>query len=268
MTTTNHGFSQQAFRTTAWHTQLNLDLASIDARLPFNYAGNPTTHVAGLYVGQLIFDSTNSNLYVCTTAGIAAAAVWSLVSGTPVGGIIMWSGEIADIPSGFDLCDGSGGTPDLRDKFIVGAKQDDSGAAKTNVTGALTISGGAASVTSGAGGAHDHGANTGSTAADLAAHTHAAGTLATASNGDHSHTTNVPLANGQTTGTPMGNNTGVNIAYPSNTTGAHTHTISGSTASAGTGPGHAHTITATVDHTHSVDTLPPYYALAFIMRTS
>ena len=33
----------------------------------------------------------------------------------------MWSGAINDIPSGFVLCDGTNGTPDLRDKFVVGA---------------------------------------------------------------------------------------------------------------------------------------------------
>lgn len=61
------------------------------------------------------------------------------------GMIVMWSGTIATIPSGWALCDGTNGTPDLRDRFIVGAKQDDSGQAKTNITGALTQSGGAAS---------------------------------------------------------------------------------------------------------------------------
>jgi microcystin-dependent protein len=48
----------------------------------------------------------------------------------PVGGIIMWSGTIANIPTGWALCDGSGITPDLRERFIVGAG-DDSGAGET-----------------------------------------------------------------------------------------------------------------------------------------
>jgi hypothetical protein len=39
----------------------------------------------------------------------------------PVGGIILWSGAITAIPSGWRLCDGNGGTPDLRDRFVVGA---------------------------------------------------------------------------------------------------------------------------------------------------
>ena len=41
----------------------------------------------------------------------------------PKGVIVMWSGAIASIPSGWALCDGSNGTPDLRDRFIGGAGQ-------------------------------------------------------------------------------------------------------------------------------------------------
>ena len=41
--------------------------------------------------------------------------------GIPAGGIIMWSGATNNIPSGWALCDGNNGTPNLQDKFIVGA---------------------------------------------------------------------------------------------------------------------------------------------------
>jgi hypothetical protein len=61
-----------------------------------------------------------------------------------IGGICLWSGTIATIPAGYALCNGSNGTPDLRDKFVIGAKQDDAGVPKTNVTGSLTQTGGAA----------------------------------------------------------------------------------------------------------------------------
>lgn len=37
------------------------------------------------------------------------------------GMIVIWSGAIIDIPNGWHLCDGTNGTPDLRDKFIMGA---------------------------------------------------------------------------------------------------------------------------------------------------
>ena len=39
----------------------------------------------------------------------------------PSGVIVMWSGSVADIPRGWVLCDGKNKTPDLRDRFIVGA---------------------------------------------------------------------------------------------------------------------------------------------------
>ena len=39
----------------------------------------------------------------------------------PQGSIIPWYGNKADIPEGFALCDGQNGTPDLRDRFLVGA---------------------------------------------------------------------------------------------------------------------------------------------------
>ncbi len=44
--------------------------------------------------------------------------------GIPKGGVIMWSGSKDAIPSGWALCDGNNGTPDLRNRFIVGAGSD------------------------------------------------------------------------------------------------------------------------------------------------
>ena len=69
--------------------------------------------------------------------------------GIPRGLISLWSGNIASVPKGWQFCDGTNGTPDLSDKFVVGAKQDDGGVAKTNITGALLPSGGDTS--------HNHG---------------------------------------------------------------------------------------------------------------
>jgi len=37
------------------------------------------------------------------------------------GMIMLWSGSVATVPGGWALCNGSNGTPDLRNKFIVGA---------------------------------------------------------------------------------------------------------------------------------------------------
>lgn len=35
--------------------------------------------------------------------------------------ICIWAGAVVDIPAGWSLCDGNGGRPDLRDKFVIGA---------------------------------------------------------------------------------------------------------------------------------------------------
>ena len=41
--------------------------------------------------------------------------------GIPAGGIIIWSGASNAIPSGWVLCNGSNSTPDLRNRFVIGA---------------------------------------------------------------------------------------------------------------------------------------------------
>ena len=69
------------------------------------FTGTPTAPTAA--------GGTN-NTQIATTAFVQT-------NGFPSGGIVMWSGSIASIPSGWLLCNGSSGTPDLRDRFIVGA---------------------------------------------------------------------------------------------------------------------------------------------------
>lgn len=60
-----------------------------------------------------------------TSALHVEGEVKSVVAGVnfymvPQGAIIMWSGLLANIPGGWALCDGDGGTPDLRNRFIYG----------------------------------------------------------------------------------------------------------------------------------------------------
>jgi hypothetical protein len=79
---------------------------------------------------------------------------WAAYANTmtlPYGTIVLWYGNIASIPDTWVLCDGNNGTPDLRDVFVIGANQDGSGTAKTNITGSLTATGGATTVTLGVG---------------------------------------------------------------------------------------------------------------------
>lgn len=57
--------------------------------------------------------------------------------------ILLWSGSIATIPAGWALCNGSNGTPDLRNKFVIGADADSGGIAKTTIDGVAKTVGGA-----------------------------------------------------------------------------------------------------------------------------
>ena len=50
-----------------------------------------------------------------------AVAVATKQDTLPTGVIVMWSGAVSTVPSGWALCNGQNGTPDLRDRFIVGA---------------------------------------------------------------------------------------------------------------------------------------------------
>ena len=116
-------------------------------------------------VAELATASTaTANTQIATTAFATAAAAAAF----PSGGIIMWSGTIASIPSGWYFCNGSNGTPDLRDRFIIGASADNGGAAKTNITTAYTQTGGTkdAVVVS-----HTHTASSSSSVSDPS-HTH------------------------------------------------------------------------------------------------
>ena len=58
---------------------------------------------------------TNLGVDTAISAAIAAASL------IPSGIITMWSGATNNVPSGWYLCDGTNGTPDLRDKFVIGA---------------------------------------------------------------------------------------------------------------------------------------------------
>jgi|TARA_R110000824_G_scaffold297205_1_gene485425 hypothetical protein len=72
--------------------------------------------LTGTPVAPTATASTNTT-QLATTAYVTTAVAASF----PTGGIIIWSGAEAAIPTGWILCNGSGGSPDLRDRFIVGA---------------------------------------------------------------------------------------------------------------------------------------------------
>ena len=180
--------------------------------------GNGTSAVA------FVAPSTSGN--VLTSNG----TTWTSATAFITGMIIMWSGTIATIPSGWLLCNGSSGTPDLRNRFIIGAFSDDSGTAKTTVTGSATQTGG-------------------SKDAIVVSHTH----TATVTDPGHSHFTTWAYVSNNPTGPFDANASGTPAnkfegGVQSNTTGI---TVANSTeGSSGTNAN-----------------LVPYFALAFIMKS-
>lgn len=184
---------------------------------------------------------------------ITARINTAVTSALPAGCILLWSGSVSTIPSGWALCDGTGGTPNLVDRFVVGAGS----------TYAVGATGGATSVTTSSNGAHTHTGNTGSHTLDvteLPAHTH----TASVTDPGHTHTV-TPQAITQT-GTTYGFYPGGIASFTSLSAASTTTGISVSNSSTGGGAGHTHTISSDGAHTHTVATLPPYYALAYIMK--
>jgi hypothetical protein len=120
------------------------------------------------YSYKFILQDSN-NVTVNTYDNIAGILTTIPTSPTtlPSGCIIIWSGSIGAIPSGFVLCDGTNSTPDLRNSFILGA-----------------------------GNAYAVGQTGGSTDAIVVSHTH----TATVTDPGHSHTTKQYLSTYNPTG--------------------------------------------------------------------
>jgi microcystin-dependent protein len=154
-----------------------------------------------------------SNTQIATTAFVQNA----VSGGVPSGVIVMWSGSIASIPSGWVLCNGSNSTPDLRDRFVIGA--------------------GSAYAVAATGGSKD---------AIVVSHTH----TATVNDPGHSHSIKRANATDTSSGQNIPSNLANSVAFQTDTA---TTGISVSVNSAGSSGTNAN--------------LPPYYALAYIMKT-
>ncbi len=179
-----------------------------------------------------------------------AAALSALV---PVGAIIMWAGPVALIPDGWKLCDGTNGTPDLSEKFILGQSDafpvGSSGGTDTHAHG-LAI---------GDSGAHTHPISVAGhalTEAEIPAHRHANGVV---DNVDTLYNHGALAANPTTAGSIEGNGaTGTREGYTTTVGGGNPHTHTATSDAAG-----LHTHTGAIGNSTF---LPPYYALCFIMK--
>ena len=207
-----------------WGTTLNQNWADLST-----FLGSLDSSELATLVGV-----TATTAELNTTDGIDTAGTG--FGYVPQGGIIMWSGSVASIPSGWHLCNGSNSTPDLRDRFVVGA----------GANYAVNATGGEGYVTLVTG--------------HIPAHTHSDGTLAAASAGGHDHAPSGghsflknTLAGAEGSfNYGSGSSVLTGTVSRTSTEGVHTHDITGSTGSAGGGAAH--------------ENRPPYFALAYIMK--
>jgi len=156
---------------------------------------------------------------VTIASGNVAICVWNgsdftQAGGVPSGSIIMWSGSIASIPGGWYLCDGTNSTPNLRDRFVVGAGS----------TYAVTATGGSAD-------------------AITVSHTH----TASVTDPGHAHSADQPYP-----GSTAANGGGYYGQGSTRNTGTATTGITVGISTTGSSGTNAN--------------LPPYYALAYIMK--
>ena len=192
--------------------------------------------VNGNKIADNSIDTAHINDSQVTTAKIADDAVTTdklansintsiTAASFTTGMIMMFTGSSA--PSGWAFCDGNNGTPDLRNRFIVGAGS----------TYSSGDTGGADNVTL--------------TATQMPNHVHYV-SLTTNSAGNHSHT--YAAYGGGTSGTVPALRFDGGGAVNSNTSthNGHNHSVTGNTHQQGGGAAH--------------ENRPPYYALSYIMK--
>ena len=237
-------------------------------------------------------NSTNGNVSIAGAASISGSATVGgdlAVTGaiTSGGGLVMPTGAMleyggASAPTGWLICDGaavSRSTYAALFAVIGSAYGNGDGATTFNVPNrtnrfgvgagglyARGSTGGSASETTSAAGAHNHTGATGGTAittAQMPSHNH---TGTTSTNGDHNHSfqTGTGGAGGAAGTVPTGFNGSFSTLIVS-TAGAHNHSFT--TDSTGSGATHNHTISTDGLHSHTVATVPPYVASNYIIKT-
>jgi hypothetical protein len=194
---------------------------------PFTCSGTLTSSGTLAVTGALTLDgAAGTSGQVMVSAGSGNTPTWG--NAFVAGMIMLWSGSSASIPSGWLLCDGTSSTPDLRNRFVVGATS----------TYAVGATGGSAN-------------------AIVVSHTHT-GTTSTV--GDHQHISALGDNNQQTQWGSTGTFT---VIQP----GSGTY-VSGRGANTSPAGSHNHTFTtASAGSSGTNANLPPYYALCYIMKS-
>lgn len=171
-----------------------------------------------------------------TAGGARIVCVGDVSDAFAIGMVMMWNAAIPDIPTGWNICDGTNGTPDLRDRFIVGAGTSYTlGQSGTNTNNTSAVSGGTPVIS-----AH---------------------TLTTGEIPSHLHPFDYFSGGGaQGIGVPGYSTT----SYFLGGSGSQPRTAFAGSPNVGGGGGHDHPSAALAAHQHVV-TFEPYYALFYIM---
>jgi hypothetical protein len=204
----------------------NLNATAISSgTLAVAYGGTGVTSSTGTGSVVLSASPTFTGAPLAPTASTGtnttqiATTAFVLANGLPSGAIVLWSGSVASIPSGWLLCNGSSGTPDLRDRFVVGA-----------------------------GSTYAVGATGGSANATLVSHTH----TASVTDPGHTHETTFNFGVGGEGGTTQSLTSVSFQGTVAKATASNTTSISVTNSTEGSSATNAN--------------LPPYYALAYIMK--
>ena len=233
------------------------------------------------------YNSSNSRWELGSDTGTGSSGGGSL----PMGSIIMWSGDTSSIPTGWQLCDGTNGTPDLRNRFVMGAGStypvgNTGGNADSVVVEHSHTINDHNHTFSGSGSDNVDISVSGTTGDQSQSHNHS---FTTNTTGDHSHEGTIPTPLYVQSGdTDRGENSSIfsvdnSQTQYTNTTGnhnhsgttggqsdSHNHSFSGSGSDtvdisvSGTTGVQSDSGTSTAGSSGTGTNIPPYYALCFI----
>ncbi len=223
--------TEKIIRGSEFDTEFNNLMTSVNSKANLNspdFIGTPLAPTAS--VGT-------SSRQIATTEFVSQNA---MVSGM----IVMWGGAAGAIPTGWKLCDGTLGTPNLVNRFIMGAGVGRTPGDTGGSADAIVVN-------------HTHGGNTNTTGN----HKHT-GSTTSAGNHSHSQTPSSSTIYGSGGQKPAG---GGGAGSQTGLAGAHTHGMALNNAG-----NHSHSFTtgnASDGKNGTNANLPPYYALAYIMKT-
>lgn len=241
--------------TAAWTANAATQQGQIDVLISGAYSNSNVAAYLPNYNGQISATKITATTMPYNASNTAVATTAYVNSVLPYGVIMMWSGSTGTVPTGWQLCDGSNGTPNLRDRFIIGAGNSYSVGA---TGGATSVSLSESNMPS-----HSHSFSDSASTSSAGDHSHTVGITVTDPGHQHSVTANPGGSSGAFGGGSSGSatslttsrsTTGISASGSALSAGSHSHsvTVSGTTGSTGSGS--------------AVSILPPYYALCYIMK--